>query len=147
MSEIIIKKADYRDVPEIAEIERNFIPEPWSENAFTAALADEKAVTLAAFADGVLCGFITGVHLLDTADIYSVAVAAEYRKKGVAKRLLEEFFSALPSEVKAVNLEVRESNFPAVKLYEKAGFERVGMRKNFYANPRENAILMTKILR
>ncbi len=146
MSEIIIKKAERQDVPEIAEIERKSIPEPWSEAAFAAALSDEKAVTLAAFSDSVLCGFITGVYLLDTADIYSVAVSEEYREKGVGKRLLEEFFSALPNDVQAVNLEVRESNFPAINLYKKFGFEAVGLRKDFYREPRENAVLMTKIL-
>ena len=146
MSEIIIKKAEQCHVPQIAEIEKNSIPQPWSEAAFAAALEDEKAVTLAAFCGDVLCGFITGVYLLDTADIYSVAVSADYRKKGVGKRLLEEFFSALPDEVQAVNLEVRESNSPAIKLYEKTGFQSVGLRKNFYQDPRENAVLMTKIL-
>lgn len=147
MSEITVKKAEQSHVPQIAEIERNSIPQPWSEAAFAADLANEKAVTLAAFCGDVLCGFITGVYLLDTADIYSVAVSAEYRGKGVGKRLLEEFFAALPDEVQAVNLEVRESNIPAIKLYEKTGFERVGLRKNFYQDPRENALLMTKALR
>ncbi|MDE6710337.1 MAG: ribosomal protein S18-alanine N-acetyltransferase [Oscillospiraceae bacterium] len=147
MSEIIIKKAEQCHVPQIAEIERNSIPQPWSEAAFAAALEDEKAVTLAAFCGDVLCGFITGVYLLDTADIYSVAVSADYRKRGVGKLLLEKFFSTLPDEVQAVNLEVRESNSPAIKLYEKTGFERVGLRKNFYQDPRENAVLMTKKLR
>lgn len=147
MSEIIIKKAEQCHVPKIAEIERVSIPQPWSEAAFTSALADEKAVTLAAFCGNILCGFITGVYLLDTADIYSVAVSSEYRKKGAGKLLLEEFFSALPDEVNSVCLEVRESNIPAINLYEKLGFERVGLRKNFYQSPRENAILMTKNLK
>ncbi|MDE7279419.1 MAG: ribosomal protein S18-alanine N-acetyltransferase [Oscillospiraceae bacterium] len=146
MSEIIVKKAEYSDVPQIAEIEMNCIPQPWSEAAFAEALEDEKAVTLAAFCGGILCGFITGVYLLDMADIYSCAVSAEYRKKGVGKRLLEEFFSALPDGVNSVGLEVRENNIPAIKLYEKTGFERVGLRKDFYREPRENAVLMTKIL-
>ena len=146
MSEIIVKKAEYSDVPQIAEIEMNCISQPWSEAAFAAALEDEKAVTLAAFCGGILCGFITGVYLLDVADIYSCAVSAEYRKKGVGKRLLEEFFSELPDGVNSVGLEVRESNIPAIKLYEKTGFERVGLRKDFYREPRENAVLMTKIL-
>ena len=121
MIEIIIKKAEQCHVPQIAEIEKESIPQPWSEAAFAAALTDEKAVTLAAFCGDVLCGFITGVYLLDTADIYSVAVSENYRKKGVGKRLLEEFFNQLPDEVQAVNLEVRESNSPAIKLYEKTG--------------------------
>lgn len=147
MSEIIVKKAEFSDIPQIAKIEKKSIPQPWSEAAFTSALEDEKAVTLTAFCDDILCGFITGVYLLDTADIYSVAVSSEYRKKGVGKRLLEEFFSALPNEVNSVCLEVRESNIPAINLYERFGFERVGLRKNFYQNPRENAILMTKNLK
>lgn len=147
MSEIIIKKAEQSHVPQIAEIEKENIPQPWSEAAFAAALEDEKSVTLAAFCGDVLCGFITGVYLLDTADIYSVAVSEEYRGKGVGKLLLDEFFSALPNEVQAVNLEVRESNSSAINLYEKTGFERVGLRKNFYQDPRENAVLMTKTLR
>lgn len=147
MSEIIVKKAEYSDVPQIAEIERVSIPQPWSEAAFAAALEGEKAITLAAFCGDILCGFITGVYLLDTADIYSVAVASEYRKKGAGKLLLEEFFAALPDEVNSVCLEVRESNMPAINLYEKTGFERVGLRKNFYQDPRENAILMTKNLK
>ena len=147
MSEITVKKAEHCHVPQIAEIEKESIPQPWSEAAFAAALTDEKAVTLAAFCGDVLCGFITGVYLLDTVDIYSVAVSAEYRGKGVGKRLLEEFFSVLPDDVQAVNLEVRESNVPAIKLYEKTGFERVGLRKNFYQEPRENAVLMPKTLR
>ena len=146
MSEITVKKAEQCHVPQIAEIEKKSIPQPWSEAAFAAALEDEKAVTLAAFCGDVLCGFITGVYLLDTADIYSVAVSADYRKKGVGKLLLEEFFSVLPDDVQAVNLEVRESNFPAIKLYEKTGFQSVGLRKNFYQDLRENAVLMTKIL-
>lgn len=146
MSEIIVKKAGLSDVPQIAEIERKSIPQPWSEAAFTSALSNEKAITLAAFCGDILCGFITGVYLLDTADIYSVAVSLGYRRKGVGKHLLEEFFSALPDEVNNVCLEVRESNIPAIKLYEKLGFERAGLRKNFYQNPRENAVLMTKKL-
>lgn len=146
MSEIIVKKAGLSDVPQIAEIERKSIPQPWSEAAFTSALSNEKAITLAAFCGDILCGFITGVYLLDTADIYSVAVSLGYRRKGVGKHLLEEFFSALPDEVNNVCLEVRESNIPAIKLYEKLGFERAGLRKNFYQDPRENAVLMTKKL-
>lgn len=147
MSEIIVKKAEFSDISQIAEIERASIPQPWSEAAFTAALEDEKAVTLAAFCCDILCGFITGVYLLDTADIYSIAVSSEYSKKGAGKRLLEGFFTELPDEVNTVCLEVRESNIPAIKLYEKTGFERVGLRKNFYQDPRENAILMTKNLK
>lgn len=146
MSDIIVRKAVLEDVSAIAEIERMSIPQPWSETAFANALAQENAVTLAAICDGAVCGFITGVYVLDSADIYSVAAAEEYRRKGVGGKLLEAFFSALPECVEAVGLEVRESNSAAISLYEKHGFERVGLRKNFYSDPKENAVLMTKKL-
>lgn len=146
MDKIFVRKAAAGDVPAIAAIERKSIPEPWSEGAFYAALENEKAVTLAALRGDVICGFITGVYLLDTADIYSIAVSEECRGRGIGERLLREFFGVLPSGVERVCLEVRESNFPALELYKKVGFEPVGMRKNFYREPRENAVLMTKIL-
>ena len=110
------------------------------------ALTQENAVTLVAEADGEIAGFITGIFLFDNADIYSVATAEKHRKKGIGGKLLQAFFDTLPSEVEAVGLEVRESNSAAISLYEKHGFERVGLRKNFYEQPRENAVLYTKQL-
>lgn len=146
MSDIIIRKAVTEDVPAIAEIEKSSIPQPWSEAAFADALTQENAVTLVAEADGEIAGFITGVFLFDNADIYSVATAEQHRKKGIGGKLLQAFFDTLPNEVETVGLEVRESNSAAISLYEKYGFERVGLRKNFYEQPRENAVLYTKQL-
>ncbi len=147
MSDIIIRKAMTEDVHAIAEIEKASIPQPWSEAAFADALAQENAVTLVAEANGETAGFITGVFLFDNADIYSVATAEQHRQKGIGSTLLQAFFDTLPSEVETVGLEVRESNSAAISLYEKHGFERVGLRKNFYEQPRENAVLYTKQLR
>lgn len=147
MSDIIIRKAAAEDVTVIAEIEKVSIPQPWSEAAFTEALTQENAVTLVAEADGEIAGFITGVFLFDNADIYSVATAEQHRKKGIGGKLLQAFFDTLPNKVETVGLEVRESNSAAISLYEKHGFERVGLRKNFYEQPRENAVLYTKQLR
>ncbi|MBR4095713.1 MAG: ribosomal protein S18-alanine N-acetyltransferase [Oscillospiraceae bacterium] len=146
MSDIIIRKAAAEDVPAIAEIEKASIPQPWSEAAFADALTQENAVTLVAETDGEIAGFITGVFLFDNADIYSVATSEQHRKKGIGGKLLQAFFDTLPNEVETVGLEVRESNLAAISLYEKHGFERVGLRKNFYEQPRENAVLYTKQL-
>ena len=147
MSDIIIRKAAAEDVPAIAEIEKASIPQPWSEAAFADALTQENAVTLVAETDGEIAGFITGVFIFDNADIYSVATAEQHRKNGIGGKLLQAFFDTLPTGVETVGLEVRESNLSAISLYEKSGFERVGMRKNFYEQPRENAVLYTKKLR
>lgn len=146
MSDIIIRKASAEDVARIAEIEKASIPQPWSEAAFADALTQKNAVTLVAEMGGEIAGFITGVFLFDNADIYSVATDKNFRKKGIGGKLLRAFFDTLPTEVETVGLEVRESNSEAISLYEKHGFERVGMRKNFYNEPRENAILYTKQL-
>lgn len=146
MSDIIIRKATAEDVHTIAEIEKASIPQPWSEAAFADAITQENAVTLVAEADGEIAGFITGVFLFDNADIYSVATAEQHRKNGIGGKLLQAFFATLPNEVETVGLEVRESNSAAISLYEKNGFERVGLRKNFYEQPRENAVLYTKQL-
>lgn len=147
MSDIIIRKAAEEDIPRIAEIEKASIPQPWSETAFADALPQENAVTLVAEVSGEIAGFITGVFLFDNADIYSIATDEKFRKKGVGATLLTTFFDTLPTEVETVGLEVRESNSAAISLYEKHGFERVGLRKNFYEQPRENAVLYTKKLR
>ena len=146
MSDIIIRKATAEDVPAIAGIEKASIPQPWSEAAFADALTQENAVTLVAEIYGAIAGFITGVFLFDNADIYSVATAEQHRQKGIGGKLLQAFFDTLPTEVETVGLEVRESNSAAITLYEKHGFERVGLRKNFYEQPRENAVLYTKQL-
>lgn len=142
--DIIIRKAAAEDIPQIAEIERAAIPQPWSENAFRGALSQEHAITLAAVCGDEIAGFVTGAYTLDFADIYSIATSEKFRRKGIGEMLVKAFCESVPSEVTAVGLEVRESNSAAIALYEKCGFVRVGMRKNFYDMPREHAILYTK---
>ena len=93
----------------------------------------------------VMCikGNCTSLKVLDEADINTVAVLPSFRRKGMADKLLSEIFLYC-DEINAFHLEVRESNIPAISLYKKNGFETDGIRKNFYSNPTENAILMTK---
>lgn len=146
MNDIIIRKASAEDVTRIAEIEKAGIPQPWSEAAFAEAIEQKNAVTLVAEMCGEIAGFITGAFIFDNADIYSIATVESFRRKGIGIKLLEAFFEAIPNEVETVGLEVRESNSAAISLYEKIGFKRVGMRKNFYSVPKENAILYTKQL-
>lgn len=134
------------DIKQAAEIERLSIAQPWSENAFTAELYNERAVMLSAknIDSGEVCGFIAASYVLDEVNINSIAVAEKYRKSGIGQALLNSLFEAVKGFAVSIMLEVRQSNFPAISLYEKAGFEKVGMRKNFYENPSENAVLMTK---
>jgi len=83
----------------------------------------------------------------DEGNLVSIGVDDEFREMGIATTLLDIIYEmALERGVTSINLEVRESNVPAISLYEKEGFEAVGKRKNFYRNPTEDAILYIKKL-
>ncbi len=145
-SDIMVRRAVSRDIPRLAEIEKICFSEPWSEAVFKDFLGGNGSIVLAAVSEGTVVGYVTGAYVLERSDIYNIAVTADYRRKGVGNALLREFFAVLPNGVKTVGLEVRESNLAAISMYKKNGFETVGMRKNFYVLPRENAVLMTKQL-
>ena len=144
---IEIRIAAENDLPRLAEIELECIPDPWSLNSFKAEFKSEGSLFLAAEDEnGTICGFITASRVLDEVSIYNVAVTASHRRKGIAQMLMEHLWK-ISEGAAFITLEVRESNTPAIKLYEKLGYENVGMRKNFYSNPTENAVLMTKFAR
>ncbi len=140
-------KAEAVHIPQIAEIESECITDGWSENAFYEALSNKNALIYAAVCDGGVIAFLNGSYVLDEAELLNIAVTARCRRMGAAGALMERFFAELESlGIKTVFLEVRESNSGAICLYEKYGFEKSGMRKNYYHNPTENAVLMTKTL-
>lgn len=132
------------DAKNIAALEKICFSSPWSESAvkesydngtifFTAQIGDDFAG---------YCGLNT---VLDEGYITNVAVKPEHRNKGVASALLKEIDGvAADMKLSFVSLEVRISNTPARKLYEKFGYTAVGERKNFYTDPNENALIMTK---
>lgn len=140
-----IREVTAEDLPRLAEIERECIPKPWSIAAFEAEFAARGAVFLAAEDEnGEICGFVTASSVLDEVSINNVAVTASCRRKGIATLLMNALWDKVSDFAAFVTLEVRESNAPAAALYEKLGYKKVGVRKNFYSEPCENAILMTK---
>lgn len=141
-----IVRADISHIKRIAEIEAECIADGWSENAFRETLENQSALILAAVSEGETVGFLNGSFVLDEAELLNIAVSPEYRRNGVAQQLFSAFETALGElGVTALYLEVRESNHAAISLYEKLGFVRNGLRKNYYRNPVENAVLMAKI--
>lgn len=145
---ILIRMARDSDLADLALIEKECFSEPWSIDSFMSEFASENSVFIAAEDEsGVICGFVTASFVLDEININNVAVRTEYRKCGIGTALLEKL-DEYAAEINAgfINLEVRESNIPAVDLYKKLGYVQVGLRKNFYCKPDENAILMTKYL-
>lgn len=131
------------DVPEVHRIEEECFSQPWSEKAFYEELENPYGRTLVAVLENKAAGFINVRSIGGEIYINNIAVSGSFRRKGVGDGLL----SALEKASEAyefITLEVRQSNIPAIRLYEKHGFRQVGKRKNFYEKPTEDAILMTK---
>ena len=103
------------------------------------------AHTYLALAGGEPAGFLSVWEVLGEVSVNNIAVLEKFRRRGIARALLQQMLAEL-SQAQSVTLEVRKSNSPAIALYKAFGFEQVGERKNFYSQPTENAILMTKIL-
>ena len=92
---------------------------------------------------GEIVGHICLETVLDEGILTSIAVKEKYRNKGIAKKLMDSFIDeAKNRNIAFINLEVRASNAPAIALYEKYGFVKMGTRKNYYSKPIEDALLM-----
>ena len=148
MAEITIRKTVPEDIPEIAAIEAESFPDPWSELMLMTELVHAQRILLTAKdKDGKVLGYIMGtgeddIEYEDTAFIDNIAVARSARHEGVGTALMAYFLLGLPKNVERVTLEVRESNIPAQGLYSKFGFKEAGRRKNLYSSPREDGIVM-----
>lgn len=118
----------------------------WNYNVFKSELENGNSKYLIAKIDNEVVGFAGIIPVLDEADISNIVVHKAFRNRKIGSCLLEELVNlAITLNLKTINLEVRESNVPAIKLYEKYGFEICGLRKKYYNNS-ENAILMKKTL-
>ena len=136
-------------IDEIELLEKQCFSVPWSRQALISQLPDDMHFFIAAFNDsGRVLGYVGMMYVLDEGYISNVAVSPECRRLGIADKLIESLIKrASEKNLSFVTLEVRESNLPAIELYRKFGFSDVGMRRNYYNRPTENAILMTKFLR
>ena len=143
MSEMTVRNVRSEDLPQIAALEELCFSVPWTEEMLRAQLTDGH-VFLAAVEDGQVLGYIGLQYVLDEGYITNVATSPAQRRKGIAGALLSAMKERAASLGLAfLTLEVRESNAPARRLYEKHGFLGVGRRKGYYESPREDAILMT----
>lgn len=130
----------------LAEIEKACFHAPWSETMLREEL--DKGIFLVAERDGQAIGYVGCQTVLDEGYITNVAVSPDCRRQGVGRALIEELAQRARAQgLSFVTLEARASNAPAIALYEGAGFVRVGVRKNFYTAPSEDAVLMTLFLK
>ena len=132
-------------VAQIAQIEKVCFSDPWSEKSIASELENELALWLVAEEDGQVCGYVGSQTVLGETDMMNVAVSPEFRRKGIAEALVNALVEALKEQGShCLTLEVRASNHPARALYEKLGFSRIGTRKNYYRNPKEDGLILRK---
>ena len=137
-----------KDVTGIAELEREIFPDPWDERSVQDCICSEGSMCFTAEEEGRVVAYLIGRLIAPEGEIYRIAVAPHKRNRGLGYRLLD--YSVKTSRGKGLEslfLEVRSKNLPAIKLYEAYGFKRVGIRKGYYKNPDDDAIVMLKASR
>ena len=131
-------------IADILKVEAECFSSPWSEKMFKEEISGKFSHYYVAEVDGLAVGYMGMWALSGEGHITNVAVAREYRRKGIAKALISHFIEiAKREQLEFMTLEVRESNTPAISLYKSFDFKEAGVRKNYYDN-RENALLLTK---
>ena len=149
MTTIELRRLALTDLRAIEEIERSSYPTPWSRSMFAGELAKPSSICLGAFEadgdDGTLCGFLVVSRYVDAWHVMNVAVAPQHRGRGIATMLLERLFELTADDAhRGYTLEVRVSNDTAIRLYERLGFEARGIRRGYYTDNREDALIMWK---
>lgn len=142
---IDLKPLTSRDLEAIELIERRSYPTPWSRSMFASELAKPSSISLGAFESGTgtLLGYLVISRYVDTWHVMNVAVNPEHRRKGIAVALFRRLFQLTADEGRrGYTLEVRISNEPAIKLYERLGFQSRGLRRGYYTDNREDALVM-----
>ena len=142
---MIITEMNATHVPQVAELEKICFADPWSEKSVASELDNKWALWLVAVEDDRVTGYIGSQTSIDETDVMNVAVHPDFRRRGIAESLIIRLVDELKMRGShALMLEVRASNTPAIALYEKLGFRQVGCRKNYYRNPKEDALILRK---
>ncbi len=148
MEEVKVRRMEARDLGRVMEIEHQSYTMPWTESTFRGLLRRADAdLFVAETVDGEVAGYAVSWAVLDQGELGNVAVAPEWRHRGIAHRLLDAvILRAAERRVKELFLEVRVSNSTARQLYLAYGFRDVGRRRNYYMEPVEDALVMRKDL-
>lgn len=142
---ITIKKITDADVERVCELEKEIFPDPWGMIGVSESLRQDHTELLGAWHEDRLLGYVIAYFSIYEGEIARIAVAKDYRRKGIAGRLLAELEQICRKrEAESILLDVRESNQSAIEFYKSHGFAVDGIRKNFYTKPAEDAILMSR---
>lgn len=140
-----IREMQLDDLEQVMVIENENFSVPWTETGFFSFLIRQDAMFLVAEENEQIRGYCGVVTVLDEGDITNVSVDKKYQGQGIGKALVQGLIEkTMEAGVTTLHLEVRESNAGAIALYEKMGFEKVGVRKNYYEAPTEDGVLMSR---
>ena len=132
-------------VSQVALLEKLCFSDPWSENSVAGELTNQLAHWLVAVDGDRVAGYVGSQTVMDETDMMNIAVHPDYRRQGIAEALVQTLVSDLKAiGSRCLTLEVRASNEPAQRLYEKLGFSQIGKRPNYYRNPKEDAYILRK---
>jgi [ribosomal protein S18]-alanine N-acetyltransferase len=133
------------DLDAIEVVERASYPTPWSRSMFAGELSKPSGICLGAFQGEDMLGYLIVARYVDAWHVMNVAVEPEHRGRGIATMLLERLFELTAEDARrGYTLEVRVSNATAIGLYERLGFESRGIRRGYYTDNREDALIMWK---
>lgn len=142
-----IRRMNSGDIDEVCRIENESFSIPWSRESIIKAYQNEANIYLAAEDEAGIIGFAGLWTSYETADLCNIVVDKKYRKKHAGYALLNEGIRLCrESNIERIMLEVRKSNKPAINLYKKMNFCEIGIRKSYYSEPVEDALIMEKIL-
>jgi ribosomal-protein-alanine N-acetyltransferase len=136
-----VRSLGYSDLPQVVAIERRAFATPWSLSMFVLELSKPSGICLAAVEGKRVRGYLICARYADVWHLMNIAVDPDLRRRGIATALLEAMIErAGPGE--SFTLEVRPSNPGAIRLYERFGFRMAGMRKRYYSDTGEDAVIM-----
>jgi [ribosomal protein S18]-alanine N-acetyltransferase len=137
-----IRRLSLADLAEIEEIEQRAYHTPWSRSMFASELAKGTSICLGAFEGDRLVGYIVNSRCVDAWHVMNVAVDPDERRQGIASALLAALYERVGDRLARYTLEVRRSNQPAIELYERDGFRASGLRRRYYQDNGEDALIM-----
>ena len=140
---IELRDLELRDLSAVEEIERKAYPTPWSRSMFAGELAKPASLCLGAFEGEQLAGYLVVSRYVDAWHVMNIAVSPDFRRRGIATALLQRLFELTDDHSRrGYTLEVRVSNDGAITLYERLGFTARGIRRGYYTDNREDALIM-----
>jgi ribosomal-protein-alanine N-acetyltransferase len=141
-AELEIRRLSYPDLPQVIAIERRAFPTPWSLAMFVLEISKPQGICLAARRDGRMVGYLICSRYETVWHVMNIAVDVDQRREGVASALLSDLYQRVDDRHARYTLEVRRSNAGAIRLYEREGFRAAGLRRRYYQDNGEDALIM-----